>query len=535
MVATPHYLATSAGLQILEEGGSAMDAIIAANVVMTVVYPDQTAIGGDCFFLAWDASSGESLGFNGSGPASRHADPRVLLDQGWSAMPAKGPFAVTVPGTIDAWFAGHERFGRLEMSRLLAPAIALARDGFPVSPRLAGAIGRQTDLIVQWPVLQSLVMPGGGVPAAGSTIRFPQLAASLETIEREGRDAFYSGVIGAAIVATMRELGGWLDADDLATYRGEWVEPIATTYRGVTVNTLPPNTQGLATLLALRMAEREILGDIWGSVTHLHPLVEAARRGYRVRDEAIADPRFVDIDVDRWLGDESIDDLWADYDPTLASAIAAHDPGDTVYLCAVDGDGNAVSLIQSLFGAFGSAVVAGDTGILLQNRGSYFSLDADRVNVLAPGKRTMHTLMPSMLFNGDELWGPIGTQGGDAQALIQLQLITNLIDFGMEPQSAIEAPRWLFAGAGESGLLMEEGFPAGSVQQMAGLGHLPTVIEGWNSGAGHAQMILRNLESGVLMGAADPRADGSAAGIDRAFAGGHRRITNAPSTTHRMS
>jgi gamma-glutamyltranspeptidase/glutathione hydrolase len=512
MVATPHYLATSAGLQVLEEGGSAMDAVIAANAVLTVVYPDQTAIGGDCFFMCRDANSGDTLGFNGSGPASRHADPQELLDQGWSAMPAKGPLSVTVPGTIDAWFAGHERFGRLEMGRLLAPAIALARDGFPVSPRLAGAIARQTDLISQWPGLQALVMPDGNLPEAGSTIRFPQLATSLETIARAGRDAFYTGDIGAAIATTIREFGGWLDAEDLASYRGEWVEPIATTYRGVTVKTLPPNAQGLVTLLALRMAEHEALGGTWGGLSHVHPLVEAARRAYRVRDEVITDPRFVDIDVDHWLADTTIDDLWGDYDPAAASAGTPHNPGDTVYLCAVDVDGNAVSLIQSLFGAFGSAVVAGNTGILLQNRGSYFSLATDRANVLAPGKRTMHTLMPSMLFRGDELWGPIGTQGGDAQALIQLQVITNLVDFQMDPQAAIEAPRWLFAAAGEAGLLTEEGFPAGTVQQMAGLGHLPTVIDGWNSGAGHAQMILLHPESGVLMGAADPRADGSAAG-----------------------
>ena len=511
MIATPHYLATSAGLQVLEDGGTAMDAVIAANAVLTVVYPDQTAIGGDCFFLAWDAATGETSAYNGSGPASRNADPAFLLDQGWTAMPAKGPFAVTIPGTIDAWFAGHERFGRLDMSRLLAPAIALARDGFPISPRLAGAIANQWELIGQWPGLQSMVMPSGEAPAAGSTIRFPALATSLETIAREGRDAFYTGSIAEQIVTTMRDLGGWIDAEDLAAYRGEWVDPISTTYRGVTIKTTAPNSQGLATLLGLRMAEQVEPVASWGAASHVHPLVEAARRAYRVRDAAISDPDFVDIDVEAWLADASIDDLWADYDPTMASAGTPHAAGDTVYLCAVDADGNAVSQIQSLFGAFGSAVVAGNTGILLQNRGAYFSLNPERANVLAPGKRTMHTLMASMIFDGDVLRGPIGCQGGDAQALINLQLITNLVDFGLEPQAAIEAARWLFPSSGD-GLLMEEGFPAGTVQQMAALGHAPTVIGGWSSGAGHAQMIMRDLVSGVLMGGADPRADGSAAG-----------------------
>ena len=512
MIATPHYLATSAGLQVLEEGGTAMDAVIAANAVLTVVYPDQTAIGGDCFFLAWDAGTGETAAYNGSGPASRNADPLLLVDLGWTAMPAKGPFAVTIPGTIDAWFAGHERFGRLEMTRLLAPAIGLARDGFPVSPRLAAAIAAQAELVSQWPGLQSLVAPGGAFPVAGATIRFPALATSLETIAREGRDAFYTGAIAEQIVGTMEDVGGWIDAEDLAGYRGEWVDSIAYTYRGVTIRTTAPNSQGLATLMGLAMAEREDLGSTWGAAGHVHPLVEAARRAYRVRNATITDPRFVKIDVPDMLSTPAIDALWADYDPMQATASDPHVAGDTVYLCAVDADGNAVSQIQSLFGAFGSAVVAGNTGILLQNRGSYFSLNPDRVNVLAPGKRTMHTLMASMIFDGDVLRGPIGSQGGDAQALINLQLMTNLIDFGMEPQAAIEAPRWLLPSADALALHLEDGFPAGTIQQLAARGHEPTLIGAWNSGAGHAQMIMRDPDSGVLMGGADPRADGAAAG-----------------------
>ncbi len=512
MIATPHYLATSAGLRVLEDGGSAMDAAICANAMLTVLYPDQTAIGGDCFFMACEASTGITHGYNGSGPAPQAADPQVLLADGWTAMPNKGPFAITVPGTIDAWFAGHERFGRLEMMRLLEPATTLARDGYPVSARLAAVLAHQGEPIGSWPGLRSLVHPDGSPPAEGTLLRMPALARSLSTIAAQGRDAFYTGAIGESIAATVASLGGWLTQDDLAAYSGEWVDPISADYRGVTVRTMPPNAQGLTTLMGLRLAERETFPGSWGAVDHLHPLIEAKKRAYRVRDAEITDPAFVDIDVDALLSDTTIDALWSDYNPEWTSAGQASAAGDTVYLCAVDADGNTVSLIQSLFGAFGSCVVADNTGILLQNRGASFSLDADRANVLAPGKRTMHTLMPSMLFDGETLLGPIGTQGGDAQAQIQMQLISNLVDYDLEPQAAIEAPRWLAGSDTDDGLLLEGGFPEGTVQRLAARGHRVTLIDPWNAGAGHAQMILRDGVSGVLRGGADPRADGAAAG-----------------------
>jgi gamma-glutamyltranspeptidase/glutathione hydrolase len=512
MVATPHYLATSAGLQVLEDGGSAMDAVICANAMLTVLYPDQTAIGGDCFFMVFDAGTGLTTGYNGSGPAPALADPEALRNLGYTAMPNKGPFAITVPGTIDAWFAGHERFGRLEMSRLLAPATSLARDGFPVSPRLGAVLQNQSELITSWPGLRSHVYPGGSAPASGSLLRMPALASSLEAISTGGRSAFYTGPIAEAIAGTVNELGGWLSIDDLEAHAGEWVDPIATTYRGRTIKTLPPNSQGVAALIGLRLTEREDFGPAWGAAGHLHPMIEAKKRAYDVRDSRITDPLFANIDVDALLSDVAMDDLWETYDPLSASSGQSSNPGDTVYLCAVDADGNAVSMIQSLFGAFGSCVVAGDTGIILQNRGSSFSLNPEHVNVLQPRKRTMHTLIASMLFDGESLVGPFGAQGGDAQAQINMQLVSNLVDFGMEPQAAIEAPRWIAGSEADDELIMESGFPEGTVQQLAARGHQITIIEPWNPGAGHAQMILIDGQSGVLMGGADPRADGSAAG-----------------------
>lgn len=513
MVATPHYLATGIGLRILQDGGSAMDAAIAANAALTVLYPDQTSVGGDCFFLHHDGASGEVVLYNGSGTAPMAADPEALLSQGYTGMPRYGPLAVTVPGTVDAWGAGNERFGRMELAQVLAPAVALAREGFPVSPRLAAVLSGQAEAIWRAPAMAALLFPSGTVPAAGEMLRLPALAASLELIGAQGRDAFYTGPIAEAIAATMAEQGGWMTADDLAAHEGEWTVPVTSMYRGVTILGAPPNSQGLTSQLALRMAEREDMGPTWGDAAHLHPMIEAKKRSFAVRDANLGDPRFVDIDVPALLGDALVDELWSTYDPNVATAGGATAAGDTVYLCAVDRDGNAVSLIQSMYQSFGSWIVAGDTGIILHNRGTYFSLWPESPNVLAPGKRPLHTLMPAMLKRDGQLWGPLGTQGGDAQAQVHMQLISDLVDFGMEPQAAIEAPRWIAGGSGAPlQVLMELGFPEGAVQRLAARGHRITLIDPWNPDAGHAQMILIDRERGVLLGAADPRADGSAAG-----------------------
>ncbi|MBA2276965.1 MAG: gamma-glutamyltransferase [Chloroflexia bacterium] len=515
MIATPHHLATSTGLEILRDGGSAMDAVIAANTVLTVLYPDQTAIGGDCFFIVWDAADESAIAFNGSGAAAMTADPEALRAQGFAAMPRRGPFTVLVPGTIDAWVEGHERFGTLPFDRLLGPAIRYARDGFPVSPRLASVLVAEQETIAGLPGLAALIFPRGTPPTAGERLRLPALAGSLELIASEGRDAFYTGEIAAAIEQTIRDLGGWLTIEDLASHHGEWVEPLTAPYRDIALLTVPPNSQGLTALLALQLVDRVDLGERWGGGEHLHPLIEAKKLAFSVRDATLSDPRFVDIDTRTLLSRATVDRLWRAYDPERAGTGQASLPGDTVYLCAVDRDGNAVSLIQSIFQSFGSGVVAGDTGIILQNRGSSFSLTPGHPNELAPGKRTLHTLMPSMLTRDGRLLGPLGTQGGDAQVPVQMQLITHLIDFGMDPQPAIDAPRWLAAGpsaASPNSVLLEAGFPEATLPALANRGHEITVIEPWNPNAGHAQLILVDHQTGMLRGGADPRADGTAAG-----------------------
>ena len=515
IVASSHYLASAAGLQVLREGGSAADAVIAANAVLTVVYPDQTSIGGDCFLLYHEAATGTLHALNGSGRTPRAASAEAIRKSGHQQMPVRGIHAVTVPGTVDAWSQIAERFGRLGLARLLQPAIGYARDGFPVSARLAGGIAHAASMLGADPYTASIYLPGGSPPKAGDRLVLADLARSLETVATKGRDVYYEGEIAERIVATSDALGGAFTGQDFSGHRGQWVEPIEIDYRGVTVAGMPPNSQGMTALLSLNLAKHVTLGE-WGSTAHLHPLIEAKKRAFAVRDARLGDPEFAAIDVDHLLSDAYTNELWADYDPARASdgGPAAH--GDTVYLCAVDRDGNAASMIQSIFMDFGSGIVVPGTGIVLQNRGAYFQLEDGHPNSFAGGKRTLHTLMPGMLYRDGNLWGPIGTQGGDAQAQVHLQLVTDLVDFGMEPQEAIEAPRWVAGGGPGDPLTLvtvEDGISAETRQGLRGLGHVVEGTRRFDGSMGHAQMILRDPATGLLRGGADPRADGAALGF----------------------
>lgn len=514
MIASPHYLASETGLTVLQDGGSAMDAAIAANAVLTVLYPDQTSPGGDCFFLVGNSGSGEVVAYNGSGPAPQAASAEELLTAGYSAMPRRGPFSVTVPGTIDAWFAGHARFGKLEMSRLLQPAADYARNGFPVSPRLAGAIAAQSDILPQLPYVGDIMMPNGRIPSAGDLLQFPVLAETLETIGREGRDVFYTGWIARAITSNLADLGGWMNIDDFASFSGEWTTPLRIDYRGTDVLQFPPNSQGITALIELGLLRQESVSGDWGDAATIHAQIEAKKRAFRVRDVSIADPRFVDIDTSNLLSTEFLRELWQDFDPDSVSAGQRDRAGDTVYLCAVDRDGMAVSLIQSMYQAFGSGIADPETGIILHNRGSYFSLNPQSVNVLEPGKRPLHTLMPAMLARDGEVVGLFGTQGGDVQAQVHLQLVSDAIDHGFDPQQAIDAPRWIAGGINAPNeVLLERGFSQATIEGLAMRGHEITIIDPWNPGAGHAQMILIDRQAGTLTGGADQRADGGVSGF----------------------
>ncbi len=515
MVATSHYLATGAGLQVLRDGGTAADAVIAANAVLTVVYPDQTSIGGDCFLLYHEAATGTLHALNGSGRTPRAASAGSIRNSGHERMPVRGIHAVTVPGTVDAWSQVAERFGRLGLDRLLQPAIGYARDGFPVSPRLAGSIAQAAAMLSADPYAASIYLPGGSPPRAGDRLVLADLARSIEAVAARGREVYYEGEIAERIVAASNALGGAFTGEDLRGHRSEWVDPIEVDYRGVTVAGMPPNSQGMTALLSLNLAKQVSLGE-WGSSAHLHPLIEAKKRAFAVRDARLGDPEFAAIDVDYLLSDAYAEDVWADYDPARASGGGPTAQGDTVYLCAVDRDGNAASMIQSIYMAFGSGVVVPGTGIVLQNRGAYFRLEDGHPNSFAGGKRTLHTLMPGMLYRGGDLWGPIGTQGGDAQAQVHLQLVTDLVDFGMEPQEAIEAPRWV-AGGGPNDpptlVTVEEDIADETRKGLSGFGHIVEVTGRFDATMGHAQIILRDPSTGLLRGGADPRADGAALGL----------------------
>lgn len=516
MVATPHPLASGAGLAALQDGGTAMDAAIAANAVLTVVYPDQTSIGGDCFFIIFDARTKRLYGYNGSGRAPIAADPDRLRGLDAGRMPKRGIHAVTVPGTIDAWDAGHRRFGRLSFERLLQPASDYAEQGFAVSHRLASGIATSREMLAADPETAATYLVNGAAPKEGDRLRLPKLARALAAVATHGRDTFYSGPLGEEIAATSARFGGALSMYDLVGHSGEWVEPLTSDYRGLTVAELPPNSQGLTALLALNMVKNVDLGERWGAADHLHPLIEAKKLAFAVRDQNLTDPRFAAIDTRAYVSDDFAAELWRRYDPSTARPGTSSLAGDTVAICAVDRDGNAASLIQSIYQGFGSGVMAGETGVVLQNRGSYFSLEPEHPNRFEPGKRPLHTLMPAMLLRGGELVGPLGTQGGDAQAQVHLQLITDLVDFGMadNPAAAVDAPRWIAGGivADPMAVLLETRFPAAIAGELAQRGHRPTWTSAWDAAFGHAQVILRDPTRGVLAGAADPRADGSALG-----------------------
>lgn len=517
MVATPHYLASVAGLRVLQEGGNAVDAAVAANAVLTVVYPNQCSLGGDAFFLIWEPREQRLLALNGSGRAPAQATPDAVTAAGHATMPQRGAWAVTVPGAVDAWAAALARCGSRPLSDLLAPAIEYAERGFPVTPLLSEAIAEAEELLRGQAAAFRQFLPQGRAPRPGERLVQPDLARSLRLLAEYGPDAFYRGPIGEAIVATIQAAGGVMSLEDLAGHRSTWVEPISTIYRGLELVELPPNTHGVTALEMVNIIEGYEITELgWGSAELLHLMVETKKLAFADRDRYVGDPDFVQVPLDRLLDKRYAEELRRQIDPerALAARTVAWD-NDTVYLCAVDREGRAVSLIQSIFQSFGSGLVAEGTGIVLHNRGASFTLDPASPNCLAPGKRPMHTLIPAMLLRDGLPWVVFGTMGGHGQPQIQLQLMTNLIDFSLEPQAAIEAPRWLSRlepGDEVETLYLEPGFASAVGEELERRGHRVRWVERWDSLMGHAQMIRIDRERGLLEGAADPRAEGYALG-----------------------
>ena len=514
LVATSQPLAAQAGLAVLQSGGNAIDAAIAAVATLCVVEPCSTGIGGDAFALIWSAAEGRLVGLNASGPAPAGLTADLVRGRGHTTFPTRGGLPVTVPGALRGWQLALERFGTRGLDSLLAQPIDYATNGYPVSPGIAAAWERSTELLARLPDSRRVWLPGGRAPRAAELFRNPEFAATLRTLADHGPDAFYTGPIAARVAAAVRADGGVMTADDLAAYRAEWVEPIAVEYaNGYTFHEIPPNGQGLAALLALNITRGFDLGSLaYGSADYTHILIESMKLAFVDAHATVGDPRRVDVPVAGLLSGRYARERRALIAKDRALFPEPGTPprdGDTVYLTVADGAGNMVSWIQSLYMGFGSGITAGDTGVQLQNRGANFSLTPGHPNEVAPGRRPYHTIIPGFITRDGRPWASYGVMGGFMQPQGHLQVGVNLVDFGMNPQAALDAPRFNWLQGRE--VALEPGFDAPMREELARRGHalLPA---GAAVHYGGGQVILRDPESGVLVGGSEPRNDGAAVG-----------------------
>jgi gamma-glutamyltranspeptidase/glutathione hydrolase len=524
MVATSHPLATQVALQVLRDGGNAVDAAIAANAMLGLADPGNSGIGGDLFALVWDAKAKQLFGLNASGRSARGLTLDELKRRKLTQIPASGPLAVSVPGCVDGWFALRERFGSLPMARLLEPTIAYARAGIPIAADISDdATLRLSQRLPSLPAgsfanLRALYMPGGSFPKKGDIFRNPGLADTLDQIARGGRDAFYKGPIAAAIAAHIKAQGGFLAEADFAQHTSDWVTPVSTTYRGYRVWELPPNTQGVAALHMLNILEGvDLSKTTFGSPEHMHWFTEAKKLAFEDLAVAYAEPASMRVPVDRLLSKEYAAQRRALVKPDRAGVYDAGLPADshTVYLTTADKDGNMVSLIQSNSLSFGSLEVAPGLGFALHNRGMWFELREGHPNSYAPGKRPFHTIIPAFVTKDDQPFISFGLMGGDMQPQGHVQVLMNIIDFGMNLQEAGDAPRIYHAGSfprtghvadvGEMNL--EAGFSPETIRELIRRGHKVTHALGMFGGY---QAIMR--KDGVYYGASESRKDGQAAG-----------------------
>lgn len=510
-VATGHQLATAAGLAALRDGGSAVDAAIAAAAVCAVVKPSATSIGGDVFALVYDASRREVLAYNGSGAAPRAIDVAALRGSGY---PQRGAVMATVPGCVAAWGDLMAAHGRLGLDRALAPAIGYAEDGFPVGPALTAALGERAAVVSADPECARVFMPRGRAPRPGELLQQHELAASLREIARDGAEAFYRGGLAERLAAGIARSGGSIRGDDLAAHRTEVRDPLAVTYRGMTVYGQPPPSQGHILLEELAIADGIDLAAMgWLSADLVHTMVETKKLAFADRDAFAGDPRVVDFDARRLFDPDFVAHRRRQIRGSAAERAEAGEltamPAHTTYLAVADRDGNCVSLIESVFSVFGSATIVPGTGILLNDRLRGFSLHERSPNVLAPGKRPVHTLNAVMAFEGRAPRIVYGTPGTHAQVQTNFQLASAFVDFGMDVQDAIEAPRW-FHETGRT-LRMEARFPEEVRRALGGKGHEIEVLPDWDDVTGGAQAIAVG-ENGVFAAGADPRREGTAAG-----------------------
>ena len=517
IVASESPLASQAGVRILEHGGNAVDAAIAANAMMGVVEPMMNGIGGDLFVIVYDAKANKLYGLNASGWAPKGLTIEFLHKQGLRDMPQAGVNSITVPGVVDGWQKLADKFGRKKLKDDLAPAIRTAQDGFPVPEWDAAYWAAEVDLLRTDDAATSLYLPGDHAPKVGEVFKNPDLAASLGQIAEHGRDAFYKGEISKKILDAMKKHNGTMTEQDLAQYSSEWVEPISTTYRDWTVFELPPNGQGMGVLEMLNIMEKFPLGDKdsgFGSTKALHTMIEAKKLAYADMAKYLADPRGQKIPVATLISKEWATERAKLIDPDKAACdIAAGEiagGSDTTYLSVVDRDGNMVSLIQSNYSAFGSGIVPAGAGFVMHNRGGLFTLNASSPNALAGRKRPRHTIIPGFAQHGDTRIA-FGIMGGWNQAQAHAQFIANIADFKMNIQAAIEAPRFRKIEFTGCEVTLENRFSGKVRDELTAKGHKITVVGAFSSTMGGGQVVLRDFATGVNFGASDPRKDGQAA------------------------
>jgi gamma-glutamyltranspeptidase/glutathione hydrolase len=527
MAATSHPLATQIALDVMKQGGSAVDAAIAANAALGLMEPTGNGIGGDLFAIVWDPKTGRLHGYNGSGRSPKSLTLEYFQQQGITDIPAHGPLPVSVPGTVDGWFALHGRFGTLPMAEVLAPTIAYAREGHPVHQTVAYYWNLSVPRLSKWPGFSEQFTIDGRAPRVGEMWKNPALANTLQKIADGGRDAFYKGDIARSIDAYFKANDGFLSYDDLATHTGEWVEPVSADYRGYEVWELPPNGQGIAALQMLNILEGYDFSKIpFGSVEHLHLLVEAKKLAFADRARWYADPAFQPAPVARLISEDyaaqrrkliSPDKVLREVQPGTPAEL---DEGDTIYLTTADPNGMMVSLIQSNYRGMGSGMAPPGLGFIFQDRGEMFVLKPGHPNTFEPGKRPFQTIIPAFITRDGKPYVSFGLMGGAMQPQGHVQMVMNLVDFGMNLQEAGDAPRLHHDGSTEptgqntmmsdGGVVqLESGFPYETVRGLMSLGHH---VE-WALGPyGGYQAIKRDPDSGVYYGASESRKDGQAAG-----------------------
>ncbi len=522
MAATSHPLATQVALDILKAGGSAVDAAIAANATLGLMEPTGCGIGGDIFAIYWDAEKEELVGLNGSGRSPQTLNRDYFIQNGFEKIPAYGPLPVSVPGAVDGWFSLHERYGKLPMKVILAPAIDYAREGFPVTELIAYYLQRSARVFKDQPYFATTYMPNGHAPRKGEIFKNPKLAYTYELIGQKGKKAFYRGEIAKKIEAHMEEIGGFLTRKDLKDHESEWVEPVSTNYRGFDVWELPPNGQGIAALQMLNILEGyDVQAMGFGSADYIHHFVEAKKLAFEDRAKFYADPDFNDIPVDRLISKAYARERRKEIQPLKAAnsyPSGKLESGETIYMTVADKEGNMISLIQSNYRGMGSGVIPSDLGFMLQDRGELFTLEKGHFNVYQAGKRPFHTIIPAFVTKEGKPFMSFGVMGGAMQPQGHVQILVNMIDFGMNLQEAGDAPRIRHVGSsqptGESmrnggSLQLESGFHPEVLRELYQRGHrIKTSIGGY----GGYQAIMWDPVQKVYYGASESRKDGQAAG-----------------------